>query len=62
MNFREFFAPPTINNAGRVAFKAFLTGEGVDDTNDEGLWSDSIRHAPAELPAMAARPPVRQPA
>jgi hypothetical protein len=43
VNFREFSPPvPTvaINNAGQTAFKAFLTGDGVDETNDEGLWSE----------------------
>jgi hypothetical protein len=43
VNFREFSPPvPTvgINNAGQIAFKAFLTGDGVDETNDEGLWSE----------------------
>lgn len=38
-----FFADlgtPVINGAGRTAFHAFLTGVGVDSTNDEGIWSE----------------------
>jgi hypothetical protein len=31
---------PVLNNAGQVAFKSFLTGSGVDSTNDSGIWSD----------------------
>lgn len=30
---------PTLNAAGRVMFRAGLTGAGVDATNDAGLWS-----------------------
>jgi hypothetical protein len=29
------------NSEGRVAFYASLTGDGVDETNNEGLWSDA---------------------
>ncbi len=31
---------PIFNNAGQTAFWARLVGPGVDDTNDEGLWSE----------------------
>lgn len=31
---------PVLNDAGQTAFPAFLTGEGVDATNGEGVWSE----------------------
>jgi hypothetical protein len=40
VNFREFFYPVTLNNAGQTVFSGWLIGEGVDETNDEGVWSD----------------------
>jgi hypothetical protein len=30
-----------INNAGHTAFLASLAGDGVDETNDQGLWLDA---------------------
>lgn len=30
---------PTMNNAGRVLFTAYLTGSGIDATNEIGVWS-----------------------
>ncbi len=36
----SFFAP-LLNNAGQVAFKAPVTGLGIDDTNNEGIWATS---------------------
>ncbi len=30
---------PVLNDAGQTAFRAFLTGAGVNDTNDRGIWS-----------------------
>ncbi|HEY3395216.1 MAG TPA: choice-of-anchor tandem repeat NxxGxxAF-containing protein, partial [Lacipirellulaceae bacterium] len=30
---------PAFNSAGQIAFRAILTGVGVDSLNDEGLWS-----------------------
>jgi uncharacterized protein YjbI with pentapeptide repeats len=42
VNFRDFiFATVAFNSMGRTTFKGFLTGEGVDDSNDEGIWSES---------------------
>jgi hypothetical protein len=35
----SFLDDPSINAAGDVAFRGILTGTGVDDTNDGGLWS-----------------------
>lgn len=34
------FSNPVINNAGRTAFLAGLTGSGVDATNNTGIWSE----------------------
>ena len=34
----HFPTPPAINNAGRTAFAANLTGTGVNDTNASGVW------------------------
>ncbi len=31
---------PPLNNAGQTAFWGFLTGTGVDGTNDRGIWSE----------------------
>jgi hypothetical protein len=30
---------PSINDAGQIAFPGRLTGPGVDDTNNDGLWA-----------------------
>lgn len=32
------FGYPLIDNAGRVAFRGYLSGMGIDSTNNEGLW------------------------
>jgi hypothetical protein len=34
------FGVPGLNNQGQVAFRAFLTGSGVDSTNSNGIWSN----------------------
>ena len=34
----ESFNPPAINDNGRIAFDASLTGAGVDGTNNRGIW------------------------
>jgi hypothetical protein len=31
---------PVLNDAGQVAFRSYLTGSGVDSTNELGIWSD----------------------
>ncbi len=31
---------PVLNNAGKTAFRAGLTGSGVDSTNNSGIWSE----------------------
>ena len=31
---------PAINNSGQTAFSAYLSGAGVDSSNDFGLWSE----------------------
>ncbi len=35
-----FFIPPVLNDAGQTAFIAALSGNGVDSTNSEGIWSE----------------------
>ena len=44
VTFREFLflstAPVAFNNAGQTAFRAWLTGDGVDDSNEVGIWSE----------------------
>jgi hypothetical protein len=32
------FYEPVLNDAGQTAFRAFLSGSGVDSTNNEGIW------------------------
>jgi hypothetical protein len=39
VNFDRLLAP-VLNNAGQTAFVAFLTGDGVDSTNNRGIWSE----------------------
>jgi hypothetical protein len=34
------FSDPVLNDAGQAAFNAYLTGSGVDLTNDAGIWLD----------------------
>jgi hypothetical protein len=41
VNIREFFYPAEINNEGQTLFSGWLTGDGVDVTNDEGVWLDT---------------------
>ena len=33
------FDPPVINSLGQVAFRGFLTGEGVTSSNNIGIWA-----------------------
>jgi hypothetical protein len=35
------FSDPVLNAAGKVAFRGFLTGTGVDGTNDIGIWTNA---------------------
>lgn len=39
VTFNQFFAP-SLNKSGKVSFSAFLTGNGVNTTNVQGIWSD----------------------
>ena len=40
-DFESFISPPTISDAGKVSFRAFLQEEpGVSTANNEGLWSE----------------------
>src|SRR5262245_33636501 len=34
------FRGPVLNDAGQVAFRANLTGSGIDSTNGLGVWSE----------------------
>lgn len=45
---------PVLNSAGQVAFRATLTGSGVDFTNNRGLWS--LRTGSLDLIARAGNP------
>ena len=40
VNFSSIFPGPVTNGAGHVAFTASLTGEGVDGSNDFGVWAE----------------------
>lgn len=40
VNYNNFIGPPLLNDAGQTAFSAYLTGDGVVDTNAEGIWSE----------------------
>jgi hypothetical protein len=40
--FRSFTSEPSLNNLGRTAFHAWITGGGVSDQNDTGIWSDGL--------------------
>lgn len=47
--FYEDFLPPLINDAGQVAFRAFLQGMDVSLSNNEGIW----RGLPGDLQLVA---------
>ena len=56
VHFQDFvFAPVDINNAGQIAFQGSLFGSGVDQTNDDGIWSDRIRHLGIGRPSRQPR-------
>jgi hypothetical protein len=38
-NFSDF-APPVLNAVGQTAFRARLSGSGVNASNDDGIWSE----------------------
>ena len=40
VNFDSFFFQTGFNDAGQIAFFAFVTGSGVDPSNDNGIWSE----------------------
>ena len=35
-----FFRGPVLNDAGQTAFRADITGSGVDSANNRGIWSE----------------------
>jgi hypothetical protein len=49
---------PALNNTGQTAFRASLTGSGVDSTNDTGIWSE-VPAAWSWSPVRDTWPPVR---
>ncbi len=40
VTFSSIFPGPVTNGAGQVAFTAWLTGEGVDSSNNFGVWAE----------------------
>lgn len=44
------FSQPLVNNEGRVAYRSFLRGTGVNQNNDSGIWT-----GPAEAPQLLVR-------
>jgi hypothetical protein len=40
-NLDLFLETPVLNDAGATAFRSFLTGGGINDSNNIGLWSGS---------------------
>ncbi len=42
VNFSAFFVSnsPLLNDRGQIAFRGVLTGSGVDNSNDVGIWSE----------------------
>ena len=53
VNFSRFASYPLINDAGHTVFWGYLTGIGVDDTNDSGIWSEAA--GSLGNPALVAR-------
>lgn len=39
-NFNFFSDAPVLNDAGQIAFRASLSGSGVDSNNSAGIWSE----------------------
>jgi hypothetical protein len=40
VNYSSFPSFSVLNDAGQIAFREFLTGSGVDSTNNLGIWTD----------------------
>lgn len=40
VTFRDFVYPVAFNDAGKTAFVGFVTGTGVDQSNELGIWSE----------------------
>ena len=36
------FDSPVLNDSGKVAFRAVVSGPGVDESNDEGIWAGTV--------------------
>ena len=60
VNFDSFLIQSGFNNAGQTAFFAFVTGSGVDPSNDQGIWSEGSGSLGAWWPAAAARHPAHR--
>ena len=43
------FSEPTLSSSGQIAFNATLVGDGIDESNDFGIWAGS----PANLQLVA---------
>ncbi len=40
MNYGAGFSPPAINASGKTAFLGALAGDGVDESNNRGVWAE----------------------
>ena len=40
VNFSNFFGAPVLNASGETAFVGLLAGDGVNATNDQGIWAN----------------------
>jgi hypothetical protein len=41
ITFNGFYPEPTINSLGAVAFRAYVRGNGIDSTNNIGIWTNA---------------------
>lgn len=53
VNYRGFALNPIINRAGQTSFRADLTGPGVDNSNDHGIWTTAATSGTLELVARS---------
>jgi hypothetical protein len=60
VSFGNFRGPPGLDNAGRIAFVGDLTGNAVDDGNNQGIWSQ--RSGGLSLVARAGSSAIGTPA
>jgi hypothetical protein len=43
---RDDFGWPVLNDAGKIAFVGFLSGDGINSTNDRGIWITEASSGP----------------